>query len=225
MNEDKRVVIVGGNSGIGVAIRRLLEDEYAVTCMSRSQETSVDVTIEEPQFPPLEGPLAGLIYCPGSINLRPIKTLTPGAFRTDLEINLIGAVKTIREYLPNLREADSSSIVLFSTVAVGTGMPYHSSVAASKGAVEGLARSLAAELAPRVRVNVVAPSLTETPMSEALLRTDKQRDSLTQRHPLKRLGRPEDIAAAAAFLISSKSSWITGQVLCPDGGMSSLRLQ
>jgi len=224
MNVKNRIAIVGGNSGIGEALLRLIKDDHEVICMSRSQERSVDVTEEEPKFPAIDGPLSGFAYCPGCINLRPIRTLTASAFRADMEINLIGAVKAIKHYLPNLKESESASIVLFSTVAVGTGMPFHASVAAAKGAVEGFARSLAAELAPRIRVNAIAPSLTETPMSKSLLRSEKQREALIGRHPLRRLGRPDDIAAVAAFLLSQESSWMTGQVLRPDGGLSNVRL-
>jgi NAD(P)-dependent dehydrogenase (short-subunit alcohol dehydrogenase family) len=115
-------------------------------------------------------------------------------------------------------------MLFFSTVAVGQGMPMHSSVAAAKGAVEGLTRSLAAELAPNIRVNCIAPSLTETPLAERLLGTDKQREAMAQRHPLKRFGQIEDVSSIGAFLLSDQASWITGQVIGVDGGLSTLRV-
>ena len=143
----------------------------------------------------------------------------------DMRINLLGAVTSIQACLPGLRKAEDKpgSIVLFSTVAVNTGMPFHASVASAKGAIEGLTRSLAAELAPRIRVNAVAPSLTETPLSEALLSDEKKREVSAQRHPLKRIGSADDAAAAAVFLLDRASSWMTGQVLSVDGGMGALR--
>lgn len=136
----------------------------------------------------------------------------------------MGAVRAVRAALPALKAAQQASIVLFSTVAVGTGMPMHASIAAAKGAVEGLARSLAAELAPQIRVNVIAPSLTDTPLAAGLLRTDRQRESAAKRHPLERVGHVEDIASAARFLLSDQSSWVSGQVVNVDGGLGALRL-
>jgi NAD(P)-dependent dehydrogenase (short-subunit alcohol dehydrogenase family) len=221
--EKATIVLVGGNSGIGAALRVLLEPDHEVVSMSRSQERSVDVTDENPAFPALGGPLQGLVYCPGSITLKPLRTLGAADLRADWEINVLGAFRTVKHYLPNLQAAPHASIVLFSTVAVQTGLPFHASIAAAKGGVEGLTRSLAAELAPTIRVNAIAPSLTETPLAAGLLRTDRQREANVARHPLKRLGRPEDAAALVRFLLTDAGSWITGQILPVDGGMSSTR--
>ncbi len=223
MAEHRRILIVGGNSGIGAAIRADLAPDHDIICLSRSQEPAVDVTDDEPAFPALDGPLHGLVYCPGSINLKSINALTVDDFRRDLDVNLLGAVRTVRRFLPNLKAGEPASVVFFSTVAVQTGMAFHCSVAAAKGAVEGLTRALAAELAPQIRVNAIAPSLTETPLAAGILRSDRQREAVTGRHPLKRLGRPEDAAAAARFLLTDAGSWVTGQVLAIDGGLSSLR--
>jgi NAD(P)-dependent dehydrogenase (short-subunit alcohol dehydrogenase family) len=167
--------------------------------------------------------LDGLAYCPGSIRLQPFHRLEDQDFLADFELNLLGAVRAIRAALPALKKAENASVVLFSTVAVTTGMPMHASIAAAKGAVEGLTRSLAAELAPGIRVNAVAPSLTDTPLAGNLLRTDRQRAAAADRHPLQRIGRADEIAATAQFLLSDDAAWMSGQILHTDGGMSSLR--
>jgi NAD(P)-dependent dehydrogenase (short-subunit alcohol dehydrogenase family) len=169
--------------------------------------------------------LDGLVYCPGSIRLRPLARLTEEDFVADFQLNVLGAVKAIQACQKALRKADGGgSIVLFSTVAVQTGMAFHASVASAKGAVEGLTRSLAAELAPRIRVNAVAPSMTDTPLAGDLLADDARRQAAADRHPLKRVGLPADIAAAVGFLLGDSSSWITGQVIAVDGGMGPIRL-
>lgn len=218
----KRVLIVGGNTGIGAALNEQLLAEGAVTILISRNQGGVDVLEEEPNFPVIEGGIDALIYCPGSINLKPFRGLKLSDFHHDMEVNYFGAVKTIKNYLPNLKEAKEASIVLFSTVAVQKGMPFHSSIAGAKGAIEGLTRALAAELAPNIRVNCVAPSLTDTPLAEKLLKNEKQREGAEQRHPLKAIGQATDIAHMAAFLISDKARWMSGQIIGVDGGMSSL---
>jgi NAD(P)-dependent dehydrogenase (short-subunit alcohol dehydrogenase family) len=165
-----------------------------------------------------------LVYCPGTINLKPFRSLKREDILHDFEVNALGAWKVIKAAYKYLRKADSASIVLFSTVAVQTGMPFHSSVAMAKGAVEGLSRSLAAELAPRVRVNTIAPSLTDTPLASNLLSNEEKQEASKKRHPLNRYGTAEELAAAASFLISDDASWMTGQVIGLDGGMSGVRL-
>jgi len=168
--------------------------------------------------------LQGLVYCPGSIRLRPFHRLTQDDFEADWQINVMGAVKSIQACLPALKKAGPpASIILFSTVAVATGMPFHASIASAKGAVEGLVRSLAAEFAPKIRVNAIAPSLTDTRLANSLLSDEGKRKAAADRHPLKRVGRTADSAAAALFLLDGGASWITGQVLAVDGGMGAVR--
>ena len=234
MNQ-QQFVVVGGSSGIGLGITRTLSAAgHAVWVISRTPggadglvgvtHLALDITREAIDPAALPATIHGLAYCPGSIRLRPFPRLAPDDFLADLEINLIGAVKSIQACLKGLKQAnDPSSIVLFSTVAVQTGMPFHAAVASAKGAVEGLVRALAAELAPRVRVNAIAPSLTDTPLAAALLADENKRTAAAERHPLKRVGRPEEIAAAAAYLLSAASAWVTGQVMAVDGGMGALR--
>ena len=164
----------------------------------------------------------GFIYLPGSINLRPFKGLSVEAFKQDLEINLISLIKVLKTVMPKLVAADNSSIVLMSTVAVQRGMPFHSSVSASKGAIEGLTKSLAAEYAPKIRVNAVAPSIVDTPLANRFLNNDLKIEKSAQKHPMKRVGNSADIAETINFLLSEKSSWMTGQIIGVDGGTSTL---
>jgi len=218
----KRVLIVGGNTGIGAALNEQLKAEGAETILISRNQGGLDISEETPNFPAIEGAIDALVYCPGSINLKPFRGLKISDFQHDMNVNYFGAVKTIQNYLPNLKEAQHANILLFSTVAVQKGMPFHSSIAGAKGAVEGLTRALAAELAPSIRVNCVAPSLTDTPLAEKLLRNEKQREGAEQRHPLKAIGEAKDIAHMANFLISDKARWMSGQIIGVDGGMSSL---
>ncbi|MEJ6661983.1 MAG: SDR family NAD(P)-dependent oxidoreductase [Bacteroidia bacterium] len=218
----KRVLIVGGNTGIGAALNEQLLAEGVETILISRNQGGVDVLDDEPNFPVIDGAIDALVYCPGSINLKPFRGLKISDFQHDMDVNYFGAVKTIKNYLPNLKESKDASIVLFSTVAVQKGMPFHSSIAGAKGAVEGLTRALAAELAPTIRVNCVAPSLTDTPLAEKLLRNEKQREGAEQRHPLKAIGEALDVAHMANFLISDKARWMSGQIIGVDGGMSSL---
>jgi NAD(P)-dependent dehydrogenase (short-subunit alcohol dehydrogenase family) len=160
----------------------------------------------------------------GSITLKPFSRLTEEDFITEYRLNVVGAVKTIQQSYRSLRNAKASSIVLISSVAARTGMSYHASIAAAKSGVEGLAFSLAAEFASQnIRVNVVAPSLTDTPLASNLINTPEKRETSAKRHPLGRIGMPEDIASAISFLLSDESSWISGQVLGVDGGMGNLK--
>ncbi len=207
---------------------------YSVVAISRSAGSvaklpgvtylPVDVTREEIDAGNLPDRIQGLAYCPGSIRLRPFHRIKEDDFLADLQINLLGAVNAIQACLPGLKNAESpSSIVLFSSVAMGTGMPFHASIVSAKGAVEGLTRSLAAEFAPIIRVNAIAPSLTDTNMATMLLSDDGKRTAAADRHPLKRFGNAGDIAAATIFLLENASSWVTGQVIAVDGGMGALR--
>jgi NAD(P)-dependent dehydrogenase (short-subunit alcohol dehydrogenase family) len=232
---EKKFVIIGGSKGIGLSItKQLAAGNHQVTIVSRSaanfqhmQGVSgfvADITKDELDKSMLPDRIQGVAYCPGSIRLRPFHRLTEGDFISDIQINLMGAVKSIQACLPGLKKAETpASVVLFSTVAVATGMPFHASVASAKGAIEGLTRSLAAEFAPKIRVNAIAPSLTDTDLAKSLLSDENKRKAAADRHPLKRFGQPTDIAAIATFLLDSASSWITGQVLSVDGGLGPLR--
>ena len=230
---NKRFVIVGGSKGIGNAlVKRLAASGDAILAYSRGigdldrvdnvEFLTYDSTTDE-AFPTVEGPIDGIVYCPGSINLKPFHRLSEKDFLSDLNINLLGAVKAIQAVLPNLKEADDSSVVLFSTVAVQTGMGFHASVSAAKGAVEGLTRALAAEFAPKIRVNCIAPSLTNTPLAERLLNSPEKHEAAEGRNPLKKVGSADEVAAMAEFLLNGESKWITGQIFHVDGGMGSLR--
>lgn len=228
-------LIVGGSSGIGYeVVKKLASANNKVYVISRKPDKlddavnivkiSYDVTSSNERFPTIEEPLKGLVYCPGTINLKPIKSLKQNDFFDDFNVNALGAVRAIQDYLNNLSKEQNSSIVMFSTVAVQTGMAYHASVAMAKGAVEGLTKSLAAELAPNIRINAIAPSITDTPLAERLLSSDEKRIASAKRHPLNKIGNPEEIANAVRFLLSDESSWITGQILKIDGGLSSIKM-
>lgn len=231
----KKYLIVGGSSGIGLVLtNRLTSEGNKVIVLSRNQnqlETNdkikyyrFDILDHQQNLPSFEHEFDGLAYCPGSINLKPFKNLKEQDYINDFNLNALGAVKVINQYLPNLKKVEKSSMVLFSTVAVQTGMPYHTSIAMAKGAVEGLTRSLAAEFAPKIRVNAIAPSLTDTTLASKLLSSDEKKEASAKRHPLNAVGKAEDIANAAYYLLSDKSNWVTGQIFHIDGGMSSIRL-
>lgn len=225
-----KIIIAGASSGIGYSLaQKLTEQKHSVISVSRnspsisvSKHITYDVQSGE-ELPVMEGVVDGLVYCPGSITLKPFKNLKQADFQKDLDINFFGAVKFIQHYLPNLLLSKNASIVLFSTVASQLGMPYHTSIAAAKGAIEGFAKSLAAELAPIVRVNIIAPSLVKTPLAERLTDTEAKITAGAARHPMKRIGEADDIAEMAMFLLNG-ASWITGQVLHVDGGMSTLKI-
>ncbi len=228
----KNILLVGGSTGIGKEIAEKLSEQANVIVASRNKiESEKDIkhlkfnaledNIEELKLPEQ---LDGFVYCPGSIDLKPFKMLTPESFEKEMNLNFFGLVRCLKGVMENLKKSEQASLVFFSTVAVGTGMPFHTSVAAAKGAIEGFARSLAAEYAPSIRVNVIAPSLTDTPLAEKLLSSDDKKKKMEARHPLKRYGKPEDIASLAAFLLGEESSWMTGQVLGMDGGLSALNV-
>jgi 3-oxoacyl-[acyl-carrier protein] reductase len=230
----KNYVIIGGSHGIGLAlVKRLAAGGDQVIVVSRTAgdlselphvvHLQADVTVDTVSSLPLPAFIHGLAYCPGSINLGPVRGLQPAAMISDYELNVVGAVRCLQASLPAMKAAGSASMLMFSTVAVAQGLPMHAAVAAVKGAVEGLTRSLAAELAPQIRVNCLAPSLTDTPLAEKLLSSEQKRVAMAERHPLKRIGTAEDIASLAEFLLSDRASWITGQVIAVDGGMSTLR--
>lgn len=227
--------IVGGSSGIGreltLQLARNGNQVYATWFKNEIsgneeniQYNFLNVLEDKINVDFLPDEIAGLVYCPGSINLKPFHRIKPEQFIKDFELQLIGAVKVIQAVLTKLKNSERGSIVLFSTVAVQSGFSFHSLVSSSKGAVEGLVRSLSAEFAPTIRVNGVAPSLTDTPLAERLINTSEKKESNAQRHPLKRIGSSTDIANAAEYLLTEKSSWVTGQILHVDGGISTLKV-
>ena len=227
----KNILLIGGSYGIGLAIAQELQNGNNIFVASRTNENlsglnvtyiPFDASTDTLDTSKLPAILDGLVYCPGSINLRPFRGLKPEAFEADLQINFISLVKVIQAVLPHLTAGKQSSIVLFSSVAASMGMPFHTSVAAAKGAIEGFAKALAAEYAPKIRVNVIAPSLTDTPLADKFLNNETKQEKSAERHPLKRFGKPEDSAQMASFLLSDKSSWISGQIFHVDGGMSTL---
>ncbi len=228
-------LIIGASSGIGAQLAAQLAGQGArvfathhtsepFTASGSLSWHPLNVLDESPDLGFLPDTLHGLAYCPGSISLKPFARLKPEDFAKDYQLQLVGAVKVIQAALPKLKSAGQASVVLFSTVAVQMGFNFHTLVAASKGAVEGLTRALAAELAPNIRVNAIAPSITDTPLAASLLNTEEKRSANAQRHPLRKIGAPEDIAHLAEFLLSPKSGWISGQVIHADGGMSSLKV-
>ncbi|MBW2960641.1 SDR family NAD(P)-dependent oxidoreductase [Mesonia aestuariivivens] len=230
----KNILLIGGSKGIGLATAKLLAENHNVIVASRSKENLKDLKIKYLEFDVLNDEiedldlpdtLDGLAYFPGSINLKPFKMLKTKDFEEEIQLNFISLIKVVQGLIPKLKKSDQASLVFYSTVAVKVGMPFHTSVAAAKGAIEGFAKSLAAEYAPSMRVNVIAPSLTDTQLAEKLLNKEEKKKKMAERHPLKRVGNPEDIAQMTKFLLSEESSWMTGQILGIDGGLSSLNLQ
>ena len=226
-------LVIGASSGIGKAISTQLSNEghqvYATFNTNAIESTQItnthhlNVLDAQLDLSFLPESLDGLVYCPGSISLRPFARIQPTDFAQDFNLQVLGAIKVIQAALPALKNSGNSAIVLFSTVAVQLGLNFHTQVATSKGAIEGLVKALSAELAPTIRVNCIAPSLTDTPLAAALLNTEQKIEANALRHPLKRIGTVNDIAEMTCFLLSNKASWITGQILHVDGGMSSIK--
>ncbi|MEN9336837.1 MAG: hypothetical protein RLZZ500_1824 [Bacteroidota bacterium] len=227
----KNILLIGGSKGIGRALAQQLQFESNLFVASRSVEDLADLKLTHIPFDVtqdtldtsvLPAELHGLVYLPGSINLRPFKGLKPEAFESDLQLNFMGFVKVLQALLPQLTAAPQSSVVAYSSVAASMGMPFHTSVAAAKGAIEGFAKAFAAEYAPKIRMNVIAPSLTDTPLADKFLNSEEKKEKAALRNPMKKVGTPQDIAQMTAFLLSEQSNWITGQVFAVDGGMSTL---
>jgi NAD(P)-dependent dehydrogenase (short-subunit alcohol dehydrogenase family) len=233
--EGKNILVAGGSSGIGLSLIKLLVSKGAtVYNVSRTaseewpegvKHLTADVLSDLSALASfLPEQLHGLVYSVGSINLKPFNRLTEDDFLNDYRLNVLGAVKTIQQALKPLKSAGAASVVLISSVAARTGMGFHASIASAKNAVEGLALSLAAELAPqKIRVNVVAPSLTDTPLAGTLLNTPEKKEASAKRHPLGAYGEPEDISAMIGFLLADESTWMTGQVIGIDGGMGKIK--
>lgn len=228
----KNILIIGASSGMGKQLALQLSSEnhvYATYMKSFSADLEnvsfhyLDVLSPQPDIDFIPDILHGFVYCPGSITLKPFSKLSLNDFESDFQINFLGIVKLLHQILPNLRRAEQASVVLFSSVAVQLGMPFHSSIAASKGAIEGFTRAMAAEFSPKIRVNAIAPSLTDTPLAESLINTEVKLMNMASKHPLQRIGKPEDIAHMVEFLLSNKSSWITGQIFHIDGGMGVIK--
>jgi NAD(P)-dependent dehydrogenase (short-subunit alcohol dehydrogenase family) len=225
-----KVLVIGGSKGIGNAIIKSLVDENLVINISRTKpilshtnltHVTCDALIDDlPNFETIDS----LIYCPGSINLKPISRLKLNDFRDDFEINVIGAVKAIQHYLPSLKTGNKPSVLLFSTVAAKLGMPFHASIAAAKSAVEGLTKTLGAELAPLIRVNAIAPTVTNTDLASKLLRNERMIENIKERHPLKKYLDPKEVADLATFLISDKANSISGQIFELDCGIVSFKI-
>ena len=227
-----KFIIVGASSGIGFQLaKNLSEKGHTIYALNRNKVDldsipnchfhEVDIAMEIPNFPNIEGAIDGLIYCPGTINLKPFRALKAEDFLNEYNINFMGAVKSIKQYLPNLQLSESPSIVLFSTVAVQTGMSFHAGIASAKGAIEGLTRSLVAEFAPKIRVNAIAPSLTATPLADKLINNESKLKASEERHPLKKIGSSSEMSHAVEFLLNA--NWMTGQIMHIDGGMSAIR--
>lgn len=223
-----KLLIIGGSKGIGAAILADQINKRSCVNISRTrpdvlgdfEHYSLDVLVDE--LPDLDN-LSTIIYCPGSINLKPISSLKEEDFRSDFDINVIGAVRVVKKYHRKLKKVEGASIVLFSTVAVAQGMAFHASVAAAKGALEGLVRSLASEFAPSIRINAIAPTITDTPLAAGILKNDEMRQKMRDRHPLKRIIHPNEVAGLADFLIGDSAVSMTGQVLQVDAGITTIR--
>jgi NAD(P)-dependent dehydrogenase (short-subunit alcohol dehydrogenase family) len=226
----KNIVIIGGSKGIGNAIlKKAIEDNKIINIsrnlpeVSHPNLTNYQLDVLTSELPDIEN-IDVLIYCPGSINLKPIMSLSLDDFKNDFEINVMGAVKSIQKYLPNLKKGNNPSILLFSTVAAKLGMPFHASIATAKSGVEGLVKSLGAELASTVRINAIAPTITETSLSANILRNDRMKENMIERHPMKGYLAPEEVAGMAEFLMSDNAKSISGQVFEMDYGIVSFKI-
>jgi 3-oxoacyl-[acyl-carrier protein] reductase len=226
----KNIVIIGGNSGVGAAVAKKLSN-HSLFLFNRKGTADVsavvkifDVTTDTLNETDLPTVIDGLVYCPGTINLRPFNRIAEKDYLEEFQVNVMGFIKTVNACLKGLKAAEQPSVVAFSTIAAKLGMPFHSSIAASKGALEALVRTLAAEMAPKIRFNTIAISLTDTPLADKLLNTPEKKEAGAKRHPLNKIGAPEEIAQTVCHVLSNDSSWMTGQTIHLDGGMSTIKL-
>ena len=230
----KTYIIIGASSGIGLQLAKTLADKGDTvigTYNSHPLENSENITYHPLNVTAAELDLSffpevidGIVYCPGSINLKPFGRIKAEDFLGDFNLQVGGLIKVLQYAFPALKKSEHAAIVVFSTVAVQLGLPFHSQVSASKGAIEGLTKALSAEWAPSIRVNCIAPSLTDTPLAASLMNTDEKKTANALRHPLKKIGTASDIANMAAFLLSENAAWITGQIIHVDGGMSTVKV-
>ncbi|MEO9533924.1 MAG: SDR family oxidoreductase [Crocinitomicaceae bacterium] len=226
----RTIIVIGGSSGIGLQlVKNLAKTNKVLATYHTSEKTELEnvewhqFDVSDPDFSWYPDKIDGFVYCPGSINLKPFKRFSVEDFLSDFNLQVGGAIEAIQNALPRLKKGHLPSIVLFSSIAATQGFRFHTQVSASKGAIEGLSKALAAELAPEIRVNTIAPSLTNTKLASKLLNTEEKINQNMQRHPLKTIGEPDDIAQVAAFLLGTNSKWLTGQIIHVDGGMSTLK--
>ena len=228
----KNFLIIGGSTGIGLAIVEELKhrNQNVIATYNNSKQFEslnnyyhLNVLDENQNLEFLPKILDGIVYCPGNINLTPFKRIKSAKIIEDFQLSVLGAVELIQKVMPNLKNSEQASIVLFSSVAAQVGFNFHTQVSIIKGAIEGFTKALAAELAPTIRVNAIAPSITNTPLAEKLLNSEAKVEANANRHPLKTIGNPKDIANAALFLLTEESKWMTGQILTIDGGISTLK--
>lgn len=227
----KTYVFAGASSKVAVATAEMLQanNQKVIGISTKEQRHAYNEFYRVDdyrfgQFPSIQQAIDGLVYFPGSIVLKPFARLTEADFLSDFQRNTLGAAAFVQAYLTELKKSPAASIVFVSSVAAQTGMPFHGSIATAKAGLEGLNKALAAEFAPSIRVNTVAPSLSNTPLAEKLLNTPDKLEASHKRHPLKRIGEADDLAHAINFLLTEKSAWMTGHVLQVDGGMSNVRL-
>lgn len=227
----KTYLFAGASSAIAAACAKNLQKKghHLIGLSTKDSTTIYDEfhTVESYQtgnFPSIERTIDGLVYFPGTINLKPFNRITEADLLKDFQINNLGAVAFIQAYLKNIKMSQSASVVLISSVAGSVGLPFHASIAMAKGGIESFTRALAAELAPSIRVNCVAPSLTNTPLGEKLLNTPEKMELMKKRNPLQKVGSPEEVGNVISFLLSEESAWISGQILAVDGGMNSLKI-
>ena len=215
-----KTLLIGANSTIAKALQEISDREFI--CVARSEGT-LDLEGDLSELDDISD-INGLVYFPGTINLKPFTMLKDSDFQKDLDINFLGAVKVVKKLIGKLKEAEGASVVFISTVAASLGLPFHASISPAKAALEAYARSMAAEYAgAKISFNVIAPSLADTPMAENLLKTERLVEASKERNPMKQIGTPSQIAKSVDYLLDAHKNWMTGQVISVDGGMINLK--